>query len=338
MEIANFFNFPTLCYEVRDLSQVGHVRRAAAEQCKNLQFSETIAGAVSIIVNELGTNLVKHAQDGLLLLNSVWSPTGPWLDVISIDAGPGIADVTKCMEDGFSSSGTAGNGLGAVKRMASTFDFVTRPGSGSVFLARVHAGTTPKLPGGLHPGVINLPKSGEPVSGDSWAVKYKEGEWSLLVVDGLGHGISAADASREAVRIFRDEMTFSPVPALQAMHGALRPTRGAAAAVAHLDLGMHKVTYAGIGNIAGVLLSEEMQSRSMVSQNGIVGHEAKRFSEFSYPWNPGTMLVMYSDGLQSQLSLQKYPGITRRDPAVIAAVLWCDFTRKRDDATVLVLK
>lgn len=337
--MTGVLSYATECFEVRDQSQVGQVRRRAADLCQNLQFSETESGTAAIIINELGSNLVKHAKEGILLLNAAWNPGGSWLDILSVDSGPGMTSVQRCLEDGFSSAGTAGNGLGAVRRMASVFDFVTQPGSGTVILARVAASTPELLKTGLTAAAINLPQAGEPVSGDAWAVRHDQaGNIVAMVVDGLGHGISAADASREALRIFREQPTMSPVPLLEAAHSALRSTRGAAAAITYINPLEGKVIYAGIGNIAGMIISDDGHSRSMVSLNGIVGHEAKRFSEFRYDWRPGDILVMYSDGLQSQLGLDKYAGALRRDPAVLAALLWRDFSRKRDDATVLLIK
>jgi hypothetical protein len=98
------------------------------------------------------------------------------------------------------------------------------------------------------------------------------------------------------------------------------------------------VVFCGVGNIAGSIVTSDHNSKSMVSHNGIVGHEAKRFTEFTYAWPEDAVLIMYSDGLQSQWSLNKYPGIWRRDPVLIAALLYRDFNRGRDDVTVVVLK
>jgi hypothetical protein len=47
---------------------------------------------------------------------------------------------------------------------------------------------------------------------------------------------------------------------------------------------------------------------------------------------------MYSDGLKSSWDLKSYPGIWNKHPGLIAAILYRDFTRERDDVTVLVAK
>jgi hypothetical protein len=76
----------------------------------------------------------------------------------------------------------------------------------------------------------------------------------------------------------------------------------------------------------------------MVSHSGIVGHEARKIQEFVYPWSQDTVLVMHSDGLATHWNLDQYPGLASRRPSLIAGVLYRDFTRGRDDVTVVVAK
>ena len=76
----------------------------------------------------------------------------------------------------------------------------------------------------------------------------------------------------------------------------------------------------------------------MISQNGTAGHVASRIHEFSYPVPPQSTLVMHSDGLASQRSLSPYPGLRTRHPSVIAGILYRDFSRRRDDVTIVIAK
>jgi anti-sigma regulatory factor (Ser/Thr protein kinase) len=339
MEVMSPLTYSTTQQEVQDITQVGEARRTAADITANLHFDDAAAGEVAIVVNELATNMVRHGGGGVLLFNAVWQQEDSYLDVVALDKGQGMVDVGRCLEDGYSTGGTAGQGLGAVRRQASVFDIVSVPGGGTAVLARMQKQRGSAVEAnGLRAGVVNVAKTGEPVCGDSWAMHAENGVYSIMVADGLGHGISAADASRLAIRTFATEPNAMPAASLQAAHNSMRATRGAAVAICQVNTGNSQVTYCGVGNIAGSILASDMSSRSMVSQNGIVGHEAKRISEFSYPWSDGAVLIMHSDGLQSQWSLQKYPGILRRDPALIAAILYRDYNRGRDDSTVVVLK
>jgi hypothetical protein len=124
---------------------------------------------------------------------------------------------------------------------------------------------------------------------------------------------------------------------LRDLHGPLRATRGASLAIAELHFGSKTVRYAGVGNIAGTILHGEL-SHSMVSHNGIVGHELHSVVEFQYQWDPGRTMVLHSDGLQTRWKIDAYPGLIVRHPALIAGVLYRDFHRGRDDATVVVAR
>jgi len=185
--------------------------------------------------------------------------------------------------------------------------------------------------------VINVPKVGEQVCGDSWAVVELPGRTLAVVADGLGHGPFAAEASLAAVRLFQDNTRLRPAEILEAIHRGLGSTRGAAVAVAEVAEAAQEVRFAGLGNIAGVVLTQQ-SSRSMVSHNGTAGHQARKFQEFTYPFPRGAVLVMHSDGLTARWDLDSYPGLLGHDPALLAGVLYRDFQRGRDDATVLALR
>ena len=48
--------------------------------------------------------------------------------------------------------------------------------------------------------------------------------------------------------------------------------------------------------------------------------------------------MMCSDGINTHWNVNSYPGLASRDPSLIATMLYRDFTRGRDDTTVMVLK
>ena len=108
-------------------------------------------------------------------------------------------------------------------------------------------------------------------------------------------------------------------------------------AVAELSRARGEARFCGVGNAVASLLIGAA-SRTMVSQNGTAGAEARRIQEFSYPWPADALLVMHTDGLSAQWQLPKYSGLRFRHPALVAAVLYRDFRRVRDDATVLVVR
>ncbi|HEY2389154.1 MAG TPA: SpoIIE family protein phosphatase, partial [Candidatus Binatia bacterium] len=192
-------------------------------------------------------------------------------------------------------------------------------------------------PGAVLSGGIHVPYPGEEVSGDAWSVSATGGRHLVLVSDGLGHGAAAAAASAVARETFRRHLDGTPESMLARVHEALRPTRGAAVAIAEIDRRRQQVRFAGIGNIMGTIVADGT-TRSVVSHHGTAGHDVRRIQEFSYPWPAGATLVLHSDGLQSRWTLERYPGLAAHHPALTAAILYRDFRRERDDTSVVVLR
>jgi anti-sigma regulatory factor (Ser/Thr protein kinase) len=337
MEIVS--SIAHMALPVTGQSQIGEVRRAARIMSEQLGFSDDQAGKVAIVVTEAATNLAIHAKQGELLICPYPRHDGePFIDVITIDRGPGISDISRSMDDGYSTAGTQGNGLGALRRLSSKFEIFSQPGAGTALLARIPAKNGHRHPSAkLTTGFICIPVKGEQVSGDTVAVKTSHSGATFMVADGLGHGVSAYEASREAGKIFLEEDDSSPTRLLDYINLGLRGTRGAAVAVASVDYDKRLIRYSGIGNIAGAIFQGE-QSRSMISHNGIVGHQSPRVQEFTYEWPKSGLLVMNSDGLVTNWRLNQYPGLMQKDPALIAAVLYRDFSRGRDDVAILVVK
>jgi anti-sigma regulatory factor (Ser/Thr protein kinase) len=323
---------------VSDSSHTGEARRHAATYSEHLKFDERPRGALAIVVTEIVTNLVKHAGTGTLVLEPVGHNGDKGVRVLALDKGSGIKDLNAALRDGHSTAGTPGNGLGAIQRLSDVFDIYSVPGAGTAVLAEVW--TSKKAlehRSALDVAAISIPIKGEDVCGDGWGVKQTADATLLMVVDGLGHGIMAAEAAREAERIFAESRTDSPSPILQDSHDSLKKTRGAAMAIASLNLERGVMSFAGVGNI-GASIVAPTASRGMASHNGTVGHQLHKMQEFNFPWTPQSLLVMHSDGLNTRWDLRPYAGIWSKHPALIAGLLYRDFSRERDDVTVLVAK
>ena len=319
---------------VHEPSQVGHARRTAMQLAQKRGCDEVTVGHIGIVVTELATNLVKHAREGLLILRELEGTDSAGLEILSIDRGPGIGDLGKCLTDGFSTAGSPGTGLGAVRRLSAEWDIFSEPGSGTVQVARLPAARE-RQTHGMRISGLSVTAPGESECGDAWLSVGEGSRRRILVADGLGHGAHAAVAAREAAAALTAHPAAALAEVLLAAHQALRATRGAAVAIAELDLGSRTLRYAGVGNIAAFIAAPE-RTQNLVSVNGTLGAQSPRVREFSYDLPPGSVVVLYSDGLTSHVRLDSYRGLTARDPAVIVGVLYRDFKRGRDDATVVV--
>jgi anti-sigma regulatory factor (Ser/Thr protein kinase) len=323
---------------IPDASHVAAARRAIEKAAKGIGFGDDDRGRATLIATELGTNLARHGKGGEILLRSVQADAGPGLELIALDRGPGIDNVAERLRDGSSTYGSSGTGLGAIRRQSDDFDIYSRPTSGTVVLARLWPQRRHPPERGWQVGSVSVAKAEEPVCGDSLGVLRAGMTAAAMVADGLGHGLAANTASEEARRLFCDAFPASATAAIQKIHAGLRATRGAAVGVAMVDFAANRVTFCGIGNIAGLAASGG-NVRRFVSMNGIAGHTAGRIQEFIYPCDgEGLVIVLHSDGLSGNWSLDRYGVLAGHHPSLIAALLFRDAGRRRDDATVLVLK
>ena len=321
---------------VVETSQPSAVRFAARDLATRLGFSEEDSYRAGLVATELATNLVKHAHAGQVLLRT--TPGAGELEILAIDKGPGMANLSVSFEDGRSTSGTSGIGLGAARRMSDEFDIYSGVPHGTVALARIRSRTAAaQRPFQFTIAGVSVAKTGEVECGDAWTLKLGQDGFSALLADGLGHGHFAAQAANAAVTAASLGSGRSCARILEAVHDGLRHTRGAAAAVVEVALPRRLMTFAGVGNIAASIVTNGL-IRSAVSHNGTLGHQARVFREYSYPWPEQSLLVMHSDGLGSHWSLANYPGLALRHPGVIAGVLYRDFNRGRDDVTVVVAR
>ena len=326
---------------VTEASQVAEGRRLALWLASNLDFPEERGGRAALVASELASNLHKHAHKGELLFRRLRTADGDadGMEILALDKGPGIPDVAMSRRDGFSTTGTLGHGLGAVGRLADEIEIYTQP-TGTVVAARLwrkSPAPNPSRPQ-FEVGAVQVAKGGEPVCGDDWAWRLRDARLSIFVADGLGHGLLAHEASTAATRVFAAGHELPPGRLVEDVHAALRPTRGAAVASLAVDLERRTATFAGLGNISGVVLHPSGARQSMVSRNGTAGHIAPKVQEFHYPIPSGAIVVMFSDGLGTQWDLRAYPGLQQRSAAVIAGVLYRDFSRRKDDVTVVVAR
>jgi anti-sigma regulatory factor (Ser/Thr protein kinase) len=321
---------------VVDSSQTSAARLAVRDIADAAGLDETDSHRAGLVATELATNLTKYATQGEILARPIEAGGRTGVEILSIDRGPGLTDIDAAMRDGHSTGGSHGTGLGAVRRLSEHFD-IHSTARGTVVLARVYTGRVTERSTQFVVGVVSVAMSPAEPCGDSWAVRASGGLVDALVVDGLGHGVLAAEASRAAVDAWAPDRYPAIADALSGIHDGVRHTRGAAGAIAEIDRDARLMRFAGIGNVAASVTLNG-KARQAVSHNGTLGHAARTFREFAYPWSSDSLLVVHSDGLTTHWSLEAYPGLARRHPAVVAGVLYRDFSRGRDDVTVLVCR
>ncbi|WP_210462747.1 MULTISPECIES: ATP-binding protein [Rufibacter] len=334
-------------FPLADRTFLNIIRRDIAKIAEATGFTETEAGRVSLVITEMATNLVKHADSkgGELLVKAICEENGKTcgVELICLDNGPGMSDPQRMMEDGVSTYGSMGQGLGAIKRQSDFFDIYSQRGIGTVILSRVYRkGKIPKSAARseqkFQVGAVLVPKPGEKVSGDGWGLRLSLQGAHLLVLDGLGHGEHAHEAAQNALQAFKQQPKQTPSEMLRGIHALIKRTRGAVGAIAQWNTETNSLLFCGIGNIAGRVIMPD-KSKSLLSYNGTLGMSMPNtINDQHLTWERGNIMILHSDGLKSRWDLSKYPELTRHDPTLIAAVLYKDNTRTTDDTLVVVVR
>ncbi|HEX3987037.1 MAG TPA: SpoIIE family protein phosphatase [Acidobacteriaceae bacterium] len=318
---------------ITDESSVGEARRRALLVAQRLHFDETRSGELALLATEASRNALIHGGGGQLVISAMHDEDRPVARILAIDRGAGIANIAQAMTDGYSTAGTMGGGMGAMKRMATLLDVFTGK-HGTIVLLEIGSVPTPHP---LRIAGLAVPYPGERFCGDAWAFHHTPDRMLVLLADGLGHGRDASEAAQEAVAAFHKRQDLAPAEILGCLHDSLMKTRGAVGAIAEIRPNEGFLTYAGIGNISASVITGG-SSRSLVSHNGTLGMITARIQEFRTDWTRDSTLIMHSDGLQSKWDLSSYAGLVTRHPAIIGATLLRDFRRQRDDASVVVVK
>jgi anti-sigma regulatory factor (Ser/Thr protein kinase) len=299
----------------------------------------------ALIATELATNLARHARDGQLVASATEPGPAAWVQLAALDTGPGIPDVDAAMADGYSTANSLGGGLGACRRAAGVFDLYTAPGAGTTIIARIGPGSPTTPTTHVRVGGILSARPGERESGDAWGVLWRAGTITVVIMDGLGHGPEAAEAAANGLHeLAVPAGTDDPPALLGRLDRRLAGGRGAVAAVARMS--SDEFTFSGIGNIGARLgpngapagrAAHSARTHGLVSSMGTLGlGQRLRPQAFVAPWREHSLFAAHTDGVRSSWDLSRYPGVTRHDPAVMAALIWRDAATRGDDAAVVV--
>lgn len=335
---------------VHDATRIRDVRVAAESASAHARLAPQRTAVAALVATELATNLLKHAGGGRIVINLVerLAPGAgtrtPCVQLLSVDHGPGIADVPGALGDGYTTAASLGAGLGTCLRISHDFDLHSVPGRGTVAVARIDHETVSRRvrpqprPPGPRAGGVNVSLAGAEDSGDAWSWARFGTQVTLMLCDGLGHGAEASDAAVEELHLAAH---LPPDELLRRLHTRLSPTRGASVAVARLDTDGGELSFAGVGTV-GARLRTPGGWLPLPCRPGIVGAPHTPAAPVQrVPWKADSLLVLHSDGLPDRWTPPEGPHLTARDPAVLAAAILrdagSDARPAHDDTTVAVL-
>lgn len=301
-------------------------------------FGEVERGQLSLVVSELASNLIRHARGGKLTFRSIESGGRPGIEIGSEDAGPGITDPEKSLEDGYSTAGGLGIGLGTIHRMVDELLFSHAEAGGAQIVCRrfIRPGQDLLPRNGPEFGVATRARFLAPENGDAFVIKRWTGFALAGVIDGLGHGPEAQKAALLA-RHFVEEHFDWPIDQLfTGVDRTLRGSRGAVMAIALFDLKQQTLQIGSIGNIEVRLFGPE--KGNFILRRGVLGLQAPKPVVSLCPWTNESILILHSDGLHSSWSLNDLPLELHRSPSDIALHLLRNRGKMDDDATVVVAR
>jgi negative regulator of sigma-B (phosphoserine phosphatase) len=186
-------------------------------------------------------------------------------------------------------------------------------------------------------GIVYRPKSGRSVSGDAYLIKEEDEATLICLVDGLGSGEGAAEAAQAAIGCVEVNGTLSLSDIMAKCHQALKGTRGAVIALTRISFAESTVTFVGVGNI-GIHVRSTAPIKP-ISKNGIVGYRLPRLKEFAYPYTPGDIFVLHTDGISNRFTLDNAMWMQEaQDVQTLADEIAQNFGKENDDLTVIIAR
>lgn len=324
--------------QANDRSYFSLLKKEIHQRLVKAGMDEGRIAEVDIITAEMTSNLFKYANGGEILFGMFNENGTPYVELISIDRGPGMRNPVRMLQDGMSTSSTLGAGLGSIKRLSDTFDLYSLIDWGTIVLSRIYIGGKPAVKKGLIVRPLVISKPGEQISGDGFTYKSNAKHIKLMLGDGLGHGPAANQAVNEGAKSFKVFPDSSPVETLRFIHSSIKKTRGMVANVTCFNLETGEWSSAGIGNIAAKWIGPA-GSKNQMSYNGIVGHNIPNtMNDQVFNLSDYNQLVLCSDGIKTRWETTKYPGILNHDPAILGAAVYKDHARNTDDMSVIIIK
>lgn len=186
---------------------------------------------------------------------------------------------------------------------------------------------------------IRHPIEGEDICGDDFLIIQKEKGILIAVVDGLGHGQQALEASRRAIQHLKHYKNESLISLMNYCHEQLKNTRGVVMSLATIDVNENVMSWMGVGNVEGVLFrnsdNEETSRETILLRGGVVGYKLPLLKASIMVIEPGDTLIFTTDGVRYGYSIDLD---TSQPIDEITRYISHNFVENNDDAQILVAR
>ncbi len=109
-------------------------RQRGREIAAQIDFSSTDLTLIATAISEIARNVVRFADHGQMRIRTIEDPTRRGVLIVARDIGPGIPDVRRALEDGYSTYGGMGLGLPGSRRLMDEFQIASEVGKGTTIM------------------------------------------------------------------------------------------------------------------------------------------------------------------------------------------------------------
>jgi anti-sigma regulatory factor (Ser/Thr protein kinase) len=336
--ITRWLGSETQPIPIYDEASVSSARQRVRQAAQSLNLDKELVENVALIASELTHNQLSHAKQGYFAVRPIERQGVKGLETIAADIGPGIQKPGLAIKDEVSTNSGMGAGLGAVCRIADEVEFDNRISEGVRVVARKFE--TPAVPLCSEIAIMGQPYRGDAVSGDDAMYFQSESQFLAAVLDGLGHGPEARKASNQAIEALSRKRESDLAQILLDLDQELAGTRGCAMCTVRFNKNDRMLECVSVGDVHAHLYrlrnAHFFAATPLVVGSGQLRKRRIRIETVTV--EPGSILVMFTDGLKSRTNLKGQLDVLRQPAIAIAQHLLENDSRPDDDALVLVAR
>ena len=188
----------------------------------------------------------------------------------------------------------------------------------------------------LEVGKYLRPFYGERVIGDAVFTSINEDYSYLVVIDGLGHGITAHNISTKIITYIEKSLFPNPSKIIEKIHKNIDRKNGAAIGISVVNHKDSTLTFGGLGNINCKVIGS--LDTTFVSSDGVLGMRYHSVQNFKVALFDKDIIVMHSDGVSSTSEMGEFLKSNGYSSRLIAKKIVHTFGSEFDDASCLVVK
>jgi len=338
-ELTNLVVTDAITVDVTETADFATTRQSAERLAAEIGFETDDRADLGDVAAELAANLHKHAGGGTLYIKRLSADSRMGIRLEAHPTAPEIQDIEATFTTESATTDSLGIGLSTVNQIMDELTVTTPEGTDTGtrlvtdrWLTPEHRATNP-IPASI--GAASRGISSDLPNGDAFVFKTWNDTTLVGVIDGLGHGPQAHEASTTA----RDYVESHAEQALDSIFRgtdrACNGTRGVVMALAKFDWTEETLTFANVGNINVTVAGPEWTG--FVVRRGVIGGNFPEPAVVTREWRPSYTMILYSDGVSTRWEWDGIRGNAEDSAGAIANRLLKQYGKSDDDATALVV-